>query len=226
MIFMGVSCIVPVYNEGERVLRVLDVLVGHAFIDEVIVIDDGSLDNSRAILEKKEGIHLIVHQKNKGKSFAVKSGIQEARNDIVMLIDSDLIGLDPGDITRLIEPVINGTAEISMSIRKNSLLIYKMFGIDFVSGERVFHKSIIEDLTQLERLPGFGLEVFLNRIIIARHLSLRVVSWPGVISPRKSKKFGWWRGLTSDYKMVMQIVSIIGYGGALAQILKMRALRI
>lgn len=223
---MKVSCIIPVYNEADRVSRVLDVVVGHELVGEVIVIDDGSADNSKAILANHSGIRLISYAPNKGKSFAIMSGIKEAKNDIIMLVDSDLVGLHNANITSLISPVVENRADIAISLRKNSLLIYKILGLDFVSGERVFHKNIIEDIGALARLPGYGLEVFLNRIIIKKRLRLKVVWWGGVISPRKSKKIRWWQGVMGDWDMIMQILSMLTVSDILYQMYKMRTLRV
>ncbi len=220
-----VSCIVPIYNEANRVSSVLNAVVGHEMVGEVIVVNDGSSDNSKEVLEKWQGIRLISYEKNRGKSFAVMTGIKESQNDLVMLIDSDLIGLDRKSISDLIVPVTGGRADMSISLRKNSLLIFKMLGIDFVSGERVFSKELIGNPDQLGGLPGFGLEAFLNRIVIAERLKLKVVHWKNVISPRKSKKVGWWQGTKGDFLMILQIISTIKLSGLLYQMFKMRSLR-
>ncbi|MFA6918400.1 MAG: glycosyltransferase family 2 protein, partial [Candidatus Gracilibacteria bacterium] len=214
-------CIIPVYNEASRVGAVLDVLVGHDLIDEVIVVNDGSTDNSEEILANRQGIKLISYLQNKGKTGAMKLGFEAARNEWVMTIDSDLIGLDKNDISALILPIESGKADMTMTLRKNSLPIFRMFGLDFVSGERVFKKAIMGDLNQLEKLPGFGLESFLNQILIRDNLRLVVVDWPNVITPRKSVKFGFWKGVKADLKMIKEIISVLGFFGMFRQFLRM-----
>ena len=223
---MKISCIVPVYNEWERVDSVLSVLVGHKLIDEVIVVNDGSTDNSEEILKKVQGINLISYPKNSGKSHAVKLGIEAAKNEWIVTVDSDLVGLKSENIEALIMPVEKGIAEMSMTLRKNSLWIFKVFGIDFVSGERVFSKKIIGDLAQMDQLPGFGLETFLNEIIVRSKMKIAVVDWVNVITPRKSVKFGVCAGVKGDFKMVLQIISVVGFFGMIRQFFKMRALKV
>ncbi len=90
---LNVSCIVPVYNEGPRVLAVLDALIASGLIDEIVVINDGSSDDTESLLQQKAGINFISYKPNRGKSHAVKVGIEAARFDYIMMIDSDLIGL-------------------------------------------------------------------------------------------------------------------------------------
>lgn len=223
---MKISCIIPAHNEEERILSVLNAVVGHKLLDEVIVVDDGSTDSTKQILENYSGINFISYSQNRGKTFALMTGIKKSKNDLIILIDSDLIGLQLEDISNLILPVVDGQADMTLSLRQNSLLIFKILRMDFVSGERVFSKRIIGDLDQLERLPCFGFESFLNQIVIKNHLRLKVVYWNEVICPRKSKKFGWWKGMKGDYRMIREIISVVKISGIISQMLKMRSLRV
>lgn len=221
-----ISCIVPVFNEGKRVAGVLDVLVGHPLLDEVIVVNDGSTDNSEQILLGWKGIKLISYAKNAGKSHAMMLGFKAAKNDLIMMIDSDLEGLSREDIMRLIEPVIEGKAEVSMTLRKNSLPIFRFLGLDFVSGERVFDRKHIPNLDELGKLTCFGLESHLNSLILKNENKLAVVDWKNVITPRKSVKFGFFEGSKRDFKMVMEIVKYLGLKGVFRQILGMKKLMV
>jgi glycosyltransferase involved in cell wall biosynthesis len=220
-----ISCIVPIFNEASRVGAVLDVVASHPLIDEVIVVNDGSTDNSEELLKKRSDIKLISYAKNRGKTLALKEGFLAAANDMVILIDSDLIGLDAASVTALIDPVLNGQADITISLRKNALLIYLYFGLDFVSGERVFNKNILGDLEYLHKLPNFGFESYLNQIIIEKNLRLTVINWPKVISPRKAAKEGFYAGMKGDYKMVRQIVKLLTLTGVIKMFIKMHSIR-
>lgn len=222
---MKISCIIPVYNEATRVSAVLDAVSGHGLVDEIIVVNDGSTDNSEEILKKRTDIKLISYPVNKGKTHAMKLGFEAARNELVMTIDSDLVGLRREDISALATPITDGKADMTITLRKNSLWIFKLFGLDFVSGERIFKKSIMGDLNQLENLPGFGLESFLNDILINGGLKLVVVNWKNVITPRKSVKFGFWAGVKGDFKMVLEIISVLGFWGMFRQFWRMFKLK-
>lgn len=212
-----VSCIVPAYNEALRIANVLNVLIGHELIDEVIVINDASTDNTEEVLNSFPAIISISNEKNMGKTYSLRVGMEKAKNNLVILIDSDLLGLTKENLTNLIAPVTSNQADISISIRGNSLPIYKLLGLDFVSGERVFNKNIIEQPSQLNTLPGFGFEVFLNSIILQKKLRIAVIPWPNVQSPRKSTKFSYWEGQKRDFKMILEIISIIKITGVIKQ---------
>ncbi len=221
-----VSCIIPVYNEASRIASVLDVVTNHSLIDEVIVINDGSTDNSETILKQRNDIHLITYPVNRGKSYAIMSGLKKARHDLILMVDSDLLQLNDENIKVLIEPILRDTADISISIRSNSLWVYKFFGLDFVSGERCFNKRIIGDLNQLGDLPGFGLETFLNTIIISKQIRIASIYWGNVIAPRKSNKFGIWAGTIGDLKMIGQIIKVTGFWGMVKQFRQMLKLKV
>lgn len=245
-----ISCIIPVYNEASRVAKVLDAVLGCSLLDEVIVVNDGSSDGSLEVLKgikseyekgkkgeragvmsPREGgrvdrskFRLISLSKNRGKTHAVRVGLEKARNDYVMMIDSDLVGLSTADVEALARPVLEGRADVTMSLRKNSFKFFHKQGIDFVSGERVLKKSLFGDLSHLDKLPGFGLEVYLNKKMIEAEVRLVVVNWKNVITPRKSVKMGLIRGAWGDVKMDWHIVSVMGVAGVVKQFRAMKRL--
>ena len=187
-----ITCIIPAYNEAARIGEVLKSVVGHPLIDEVIVVDDGSTDGTADAVEQIAGLRLIRQVPNKGKTWAVTVGITEAKGSHLLLVDADLLGLSPDDLTRLIAPVRDGAADITMSLRRNAPRLWHLIGIDYISGERVIHKSLFEDrIEDMRALPKFGLEVFMNDLLLARQSRIGVVAWPCVDSPFKNKKMGW-----------------------------------
>lgn len=205
-----VSCVMCAYNEEGRIGNVLQAIGGHPLLDEVIVIDDGSKDKTRELVQAYKNIRLITYEINKGKSYALATGIAAAKNDILMLIDADLIGLTPEDITRLVEPVLSNATDISMTLRKNSLFIYRWIGLDFISGERVLKKNLLDDrLEEIKQLPGYGVEVYMNRLIIERKLRVKIVRWPDVSVTLKMAKVGFWKGLGGEAGMIRQILKVI-----------------
>lgn len=223
-----VSCLIPAYNEGNRIASILAIVYNHPLINEVIVINDCSTDNTSEVVMEYKNIHLINNSKNKGKSATIVAGIKEATGYILCLIDADLIGLTPENITNLIEPVISDKADVSISVRRISLImdkIYKVIGMDFISGERVFKKSLIQNhLEEIVCLPRFGIETFLNKIFIKNKTRIKIVFWDNVRSPLKSKKFGFIEGTKREISMFSNILKTASVFEILNQLKKMRRL--
>ncbi|GKY86528.1 glycosyltransferase family 2 protein [Sinisalibacter aestuarii] len=225
------SCIVPAYNEAPRIAAVLTVLLACENVDEIIVVDDGSSDGTDTIVEEIEQyfakLSLVRQLRNGGKTRAVMAGLLAARGEYVLLLDSDLVGLAPSDIDRLIVPVLSGRAMASLSLRRNAPKPWHWLGVDYISGERVMPRAVLADrMADLDRLPRFGLEVFMNRLWIAADMNVAVVPWPGVTSPMKYEKRGRMRGLMADLGMLHDIFRTIGPIAAIAQIIALRALRV
>jgi glycosyltransferase involved in cell wall biosynthesis len=226
-----VSCIVPAYNEAARIGAVLGVVAGHADIAEVIVVDDGSHDGTATAAEAIAAAHpnmrVLRQPRNAGKTKAVARGIAAARGDTLLLLDSDLVGLAPEDVSALIAPVAEGRADVSMSLRGNAPPLWRALGIDYISGERVLPRAVLaERLDELDALPRFGLEVFMNEIWLDRGYQIAVVAWPDVVSPMKSVKQGRWRGVWADVQMSRDVLRTVGLGKVVRQIFAMRARRV
>ncbi len=94
------------------------------------------------------------------------------------MIDSDLVGLRSQHITDLIAPVREGSVDVTLSIRENSLELYKFCGTDFVSGERVIPREIFADVLYYTTGPGFGLEVKMNEKILIGGYRVKNIMFP------------------------------------------------
>lgn len=222
-----VSCIIPAYNEEPRIGTVLRAVYGHPLIDEIIVVDDGSKDRTEDVVKKFEGVQLIIHEKNKGKSQTVVDGIVQSKGDIIFLLDADLIGLTPKNISDIIEPVLSRRADISISLRKNSPWISRKIGLDFISGERVFSKILVQDhLSEMQKLPHFGLEVYLNKLIIKNKYRIKIIFWKNVISLWPHKKRSLFSGLKGFFLMIIDILRTVSIFEAVCQFVKMSFLKV
>jgi len=222
-----VTCLVPAFNEGARIGAVLAVLTAHPRIDEVIVIDDASADDTAKVAASFDGVTVIRLSQNGGKTAALAAGLERAGGAFLLLIDADLIGLDLSNLSALIDPVLGGQADISLSLRRNAPRLWLWLGIDYITGERCLRRSLITDHKDaLAHLPRFGFEVWLNSICITARTRITVVPWTTVDSPAKSAKFGLIPGILADIKMLIDIMRAIPPLQLLAQIRTMRALRV
>ena len=113
------SVIVPVYNECASVEAALRRVAAVPIEKEIIVVDDGSTDGSREILDRlafELPIQVLRHPKNLGKGAAIRTGIAASTAQIVLLQDADL-EYDPTDYAALLAPVLKGEADVVMGSR-------------------------------------------------------------------------------------------------------------
>src|ERR1044072_3375089 len=107
--YKRLSVVVPVYDErntvGEVVRRLRSLQLPEHLELEILVVDDGSTDGTDKVLKAIEDstVRVVTHKTNKGKGAAIRSGLAEARGDIVLLQDADLEYL-PEDVPKLLEP--------------------------------------------------------------------------------------------------------------------------
>jgi glycosyltransferase involved in cell wall biosynthesis len=217
-----ISCIVCAYNEADRIQRILEAVYRHPALLEVIVVNDGSTDATESLLKGYPEIRVLSYSPNRGKTYALTQGISAARGEHLMLLDADLAGVTAADIQALIDPVASGRADVSISLRSNSLPLYRLIGLDFVSGERILPAWLLADaIASMERLPRWGGEAFINDLIIREGLSIAVVDWPRVFNVRKYTKVGLIRGLFAELAMVGDAVRVLSPWGAVRQNLQL-----
>ena len=111
---MKLSILIPVYNEANTIERLITAVdrVELACSKEIIVIDDGSTDGTKAQISKLKlqsqnlKLKTIYHSKNQGKGAAVRTGIKHATGDYILIQDADL-EYDPNDIPKLLAPLLH-----------------------------------------------------------------------------------------------------------------------
>jgi glycosyltransferase involved in cell wall biosynthesis len=218
------TCLIPAYNEAPRIAGVLAAVAGHPALQAVLVVDDGSTDGTGDVAQGF-GVAVMRTAGNLGKTAALAQALRQVDTTHVLLLDADLIGLTAADVTALIAPVLAGHAQASLSLRGNAPRTWRLIGVDYISGERVVPMAVFTgQLQALTRLPRFGFEVFLNRLLMARGDPVAVVRWPGVASPSKASKRGLWRGLMADLRMLRDIAGTISIADMLGQIVTLRRL--
>ena len=217
---MKISCIIPAFNEEKSIENTLNVVSSlHNVFHEVIVINDCSTDRTKNIIEKFPNVTLITNQQNLGKSRSVVRGIKTAMGDWIFFLDADLIGLDIRTIMSLIQPIEQGVADVTISSRGNTPKWWmRLAHLEILSGERVVARSVLEPyLSELEQLPGFGIEVFMNKIIIENNLRIKSVIMEHVHNDFKWKKRGLFVGIKSEVFMWKDILKVISPWGFIHQ---------
>lgn len=101
---MEVTVIIPVYNEKNNIETIIRLVERVGLAQEIIVVDDFSVDGTRDLLRKRKGIKTIFHGRNRGKGTAIRSGLQIASGDVVIIQDADL-EYSPEQYPQLIKPI-------------------------------------------------------------------------------------------------------------------------
>jgi glycosyltransferase involved in cell wall biosynthesis len=166
---MNLSVVIPVYNEVNNIAEILRRVQATNLPTEIIVVDDGSQDGTRAILQQLNGngkVRVILHERNQGKGAAVVTGMQAAQGDILLIQDADL-EYDPRDYPTLLQPIQEGVAEVVYGSRflgaphrvamfwhmvANKLLtlmtnmLYNTILTDMETGYKVFRREVIQGM--------------------------------------------------------------------------------
>ena len=107
---MRVSFLIPAYNESATIGEVLDRVDALPLDKQVIVVDDGSTDDTAALVEARNGV-LLLRQHNQGKGAAIRHAIEHIDGQIAVIQDADM-EYDPAEVPRLIEPIEHGHADV------------------------------------------------------------------------------------------------------------------
>lgn len=158
----SVSVIIPVYNEVRTVASVVEIVRTWPAAPEIIVVDDGSTDGTAEALNAVgERITLITLPRNRGKSAAVSYGIKACHGDVVMLLDSDLVGLTHASLDKLVRTFVSRKADMVLGCAE-FWSVGKFAPFDHLTGQRVMRRSDLVPVLDQIAGYGYGLELFLN----------------------------------------------------------------
>ena len=216
---MKLSIIIPSFNEATTLPVIIKRLkqVNLKAKKEVIVVDDGSTDGTKKALTKISGVNQVFLRQNRGKGAAIRAGLIKATGDYILIQDADL-EYDPQDIPQLLEPVLQGKAEVVYGTRflgphRNMLfwhlvgnkLLSLMTNILFnttISDMEVGYKLIPEKLLRSLKLESdrFGFEPEVTAKILMK--GIRIYEVPISYAGREfseGKKITWKDGLQAFY---------------------------
>ncbi|HHW02820.1 MAG TPA: glycosyltransferase family 2 protein [Thermoanaerobacterales bacterium] len=203
---MSVVAIIPAYNEGKTIGDVLKVLMPMQIIDEVIVVNDGSSDNTAAVARNCKA-RVIDLPQNSGKSIAVLTGVKNTRADIILMLDADLIGLTELHVRKLLGPVCSGNADMTIGIFKNGRGVTDLAQkiAPFLSGQRALKRDVFD---KLEKYPvkDYGLEIALTLMAEKENIKVREVELENLTHVMKEEKRGLIAGFLSRVKMYWDII--------------------
>ncbi|HEX9792796.1 MAG TPA: glycosyltransferase family 2 protein [Planctomycetota bacterium] len=227
---MKLSVVIPVFNEEQTLREILARVRATPYDKEIVLVDDCSVDGTRAILKELEGdadLKILYHAVNKGKGAALRTGFEHAEGDVVLIQDADL-EYDPGEYPILLEPIEKGLADVVYGSRfrgsrmsrvhmywhqmANNLLTWvsNMFTnlnlTDMETCYKVFKREVLEGI-ELES-NRFGFEPEITAKIARKRLDgrrVRVYEVPISYYGRDyadGKKIGWKDGVAALWHIV------------------------
>ncbi|WP_128545810.1 glycosyltransferase family 2 protein [Larkinella soli] len=215
----GVSCIIPFYNEGERIFSVLDSVTSLNVFDRIICVDDGSEDDTLArIRQRWPRITVIRLPENQGKTAAIKQGLKSVHTPYVMLMDADLQNVDREELKQIVQGVEN-CPDVDMIIlrRLNAEWFVKMNRADILlSGERILRTEDLRKVLE-DRVEGFQLELAVNEYMWKNHKKVRWVPWSATNTYKMDKR-GPVEGFFKDFLMYADIVHYVGIASFVRQV--------
>jgi len=210
MVKRGVSVVVCAYNEAPRISKVLKTLIKTKILDEIIIINDGSTDNTEKIIKKikNKKIKYLKNKKNKGKGYSMNLGVRVSKYNVILFCDADLKGISPKIIKKITEPVLKNKVNMFIGVRNlwSYRLIRKLniyYALFFLSGQRALKKYVWLKLPSFYK-KGFRIETGLNYFskIHAGSFEYDVFNYTHT---NKRKKMGVIKGLKETVKMYKEI---------------------
>lgn len=204
---MKISALIPVYNEEKTIEGVLRVLMDNPLIDEILVVDDGSTDNS-ATLARRMGARVISLGENQGKGAALERGIEEIESDIILMLDGDLVGLADKHIQQLLDPVMNDECDMTIGVFNHGRGATDLAQLlaPHLSGQRAVKTRFIKGIEDLSHC-GYGVELAINEYV-KENGRLQYVELPELTHVMKEEKRGFFRGFLDRLKMYTDLLKV------------------
>ena len=220
------SVVIPVYNEKETILKIIDKVLQLHFVKEIIVVDDGSKDGTKELLREAAfdaRVRIFFHDRNRGKGAALRTGFGHVTGEIVAVQDADL-EYDPNEFAEMIKPILEGVADVVYGSRLSggkpqrvhlfwhklgngfltflTDLLYNTTLSDMETCYKMFRKNVIETIRI--RSDGFSVEPELTAKI-CKNKQWRVYELPVSYYGRsyaEGKKISWKHGFSALWALL------------------------
>lgn len=209
----SLTFLIPVFNERATVEEILRRVEASGLADEIVVVDDGSTDGTRELLRtlaaSRPKLRLIEHPVNRGKGAAIRTGVEQATSELLLIQDADL-EYDPREVSKLLEPILDDRADVVYGSRflgaprrttmfwhmvANKLLtlmtnvLYNSILSDMETGYKLFRRALLQDIRI--RSNRFDFEPEITAKLLKR--KARIFEVPISFNPREyseGKKIG------------------------------------
>lgn len=199
--------VVPARNEASTVGGVLRAAQAAAGVGKVVVVDDGSSDNT-ADIARQAGATVV--QGNGGdKGRALDLGVKETTAPVLLFFDADIQGVLPRHFELLAAPVLDGGSWLSLGLLDYGRLRNPLFlRLPPITGLRALRREVFEGISP-ERRNGFRIEIMINEVVARRRLPSAIRVLPGLRHRSKVEKVGWSAALPSYLSMSRELLGCL-----------------
>lgn len=199
--------IIPAYNEAGRIGNVVRTAVASKLFSIVLVVDDGSRDNT-ADEARQQGAIILQHDRNRGKPAAMRSGVSATAEGYICFIDADLTGVTRDHLAALVEPVAAGRQPAALAVFRGGRLATTLAQriSPMISGQRCLRRELLDGFSEWE--CGYGIETAINAWLRVQGVRQQIVEWHGAGQVMKEEKWGLWRGIITRARMYWHILRI------------------
>jgi glycosyltransferase involved in cell wall biosynthesis len=200
---MLLTVIIPVYNEVKTIEEIVRRVQKTGLANEILIVDDGSTDGTRDLLAALDGcdqVRVLLHDRNRGKGAAVRTGVAASHGDVLLIQDADL-EYDPREYPNLLRPLEEGLADVVYGSRflgaaRRPILFWNMVAnriltfvtnilynnilSDMETGYKVFRRQVVEEMKL--RARGFEFEPEFTAKVLKR--KVRIFEVPIAFNPR------------------------------------------
>ena len=199
-----ITVLIPAFNEAERIGEVVKAAHSAAWLDKLVVVNDGSGDETAAVAAEA-GAEVIDLRGNLGKGGALQAGIDATLGDtdIYLFLDADLLGLTRLHLRQLVRPLLYEPDTV-MTVGKFAsgrlTTDLSQFVLPILNGQRALRSDFVRTLPDL-REYRYGVEVLLSKIAEKRGQKAREIRLKGLAQVMKEEKQGVMKGTMQRYKM-------------------------
>ena len=205
-----VSAIICAYNEEKTIKEVILSVLKASIISEIVIVNDGSTDSTKEIIEAlKEEIEITaIHlDENKGKGYAMATGVENSTSDIIVFIDADQRTIPSGYITQLGSPLLNNECDMVLGYSTVNILSQEVNPLKILTGERALFKEDIMPILDKMKESRFGVETLLYFFYISLGKTLKFLQLDEMKHNDKYKKMTALKATTSYINEGWEIAS-------------------
>jgi glycosyltransferase involved in cell wall biosynthesis len=201
---MRIEAVVPAYNEAPTIGRVVAALRSSHRVCRVLVVDDGSKDETVAFATAA-GADVLRMPQNAGKGKAMLHGLEQGTcSPFVGFFDADLLTLSPAHVDALVGACEEHDLDMCCGLRDYGLANpFQLLG-PVITGERVFRRDLLQMISP-ECWQGYAIETAMNDIARRAERKVGCVLLEGLEIRNKTAKFGWFSGMARHVKMAGEI---------------------